>query len=198
MIRTIHLHGALGKRFGREIQLAVDTPAEAVRALCTMLKGFEAHVTDRYYQVFRGRRREGIDVDPQELHVRFADAEAELHIVPRAAGAKRQGLGKIILGGLLIAASFVIPGGWAIAGKAISGIVAQAGVAMVLGGVSQMLAPQRASDYENRDQPQSELFSSATNVTTPGVAVPVIVGECEVGSVVVSAAIHVEDRATDA
>jgi predicted phage tail protein len=122
MIRTIHLHGALGKRFGREIQLAVDTPAEAVRALCTMLQGFEAHVTERYYQVFRGKKRAGIDLDPQELHARFADAETELHLVPRAAGAKRQGLGKIILGGLLIAASFVVPGGWAIAGKAVSGI----------------------------------------------------------------------------
>lgn len=197
MIRTIHLHGALGKRFGREIQLAVDTPAEAVRALCMMIKGFDAYVTDRYYQVFRGRKREGVDLDPQELHARLADMETELHIVPRASGAKRQGLGKIILGGLLIAASFVVPGAWSIAGSAVSSIVAKAGVAMVLGGVSQMLAPQRGADYENRDQPQSELFSSAINVTTPGVPVPVVVGECEVGSVVVSAAIHVEDRATD-
>ncbi|MCZ4269025.1 tail assembly protein [Rhodobacteraceae bacterium G21628-S1] len=202
MIRTIYLHGALGKRFGREILLAVESPAEAMRALCTMLKGFEAHVTERYYQVFRGRKSKGLDLNPQELHVRFSDVEAELHIVPRAAGAKRQGLGKVILGGLLIAASFVVPGAWAIGAGAnavaVSGVVAQAGVAMVLGGVSQMLAPQRASDYENRDQPQSALFSSAINVTTPGVPVPVVVGECEVGSVVVSAAIHVEDRASDA
>ena len=196
-VRTIHLHGALGKRYGCEIRVAVETPAEAVRALCTMLQGFEAHIADRYYQVFRGRKSDGVDIVPQELHVRFSDAETDLHIVPRAVGAKRQGLGKVILGSLLIAASFVVPGGWAIAGKAVSGIVAQAGVAMVLGGVSQLLAPQRSSSYENRDQPQSELFSGPTNVTTPGVAVPVILGECEVGSVVVSAAIHVEDRAID-
>lgn len=195
MIRTVYLHGALGETFGREIRLAIDSPAEAVRALCSMIKGFEAHITDRYYQVFRGAEIDGRDQTPQELHASFADDEAELHIVPRPEGAKRQGLGKIILGAVLIAASFVIPGGWAIAGKAVSGIVAQAGVAMVLGGVSQMLAPQVSSDYENREQPKSALFSSAVNVTTPGVPVPVVVGECEVGSVVVSAAIHVEDRA---
>jgi predicted phage tail protein len=198
MIRTIHLHGALGKRFGRELRLAVDSPAEAVRALTTMLSGFDQYVRDRHYQVFRGRKGDGIDLAPQELHVRFADAEVELHIVPRAAGAKRNGLGKILLGGLLIAASFVIPGSWAIAGKAVSGIVAQAGVAMVLGGVSQMLAPQSGADYDSRELPKSAIFGSAVNVATPGVPVPVIVGECEVGSVVVSAAIHVEDRATDA
>ncbi|WP_082152510.1 tail assembly protein [Candidatus Rhodobacter oscarellae] len=194
MIRTIHLHGALGDTFGQEFRLAVDSPAEAVRALCTMLKGFEAHVRDRYYQVFRGAEIDGRDQSPQELHVAFTTDEAVLHIVPRAIGAKRQGLGKVILGGLLIAASFAIPGGWAIAGKAVSGIVAQVGVAMVLGGVSQMLAPQRASDYESREQPTSDLFNSTVNVTTPGVPVPVLVGECEVGSVVISAAIHVEDR----
>lgn len=194
MIRTIHLHGALGQRFGRRIQLAVDSPAEAVRALCTLLGDFEGHVTSRYYQVFRGRRQDGVDLTPQDLHVRFADSETELHIVPRVAGAKRRGLGKLILGGLLIAASFVIPGGWAIAGKAVSGIVAQAGVSMLLGGVSQMLAPQSGADYESRDQPRSALFGSAINVTTPGVPVPVVIGECEVGSVVVSAAIHIEDR----
>lgn len=196
MIRTVYLHGALGETFGREIRLAIDSPAEAVRALCTMLKGFEAHVRDRYYQVFRGAEVDGRDQSPQEMHVAFSQDETELHVLPRAIGAKRQGLGKIILGGLLIAASFAIPGGWAIAGKAVSGIVAQAGVAMVLGGVSQMLAAQQSqSDYESREQPKSDLFNSAVNVTTPGVPVPVLVGECECGSVVASAAIHLEDRA---
>lgn len=195
MIRTVYLHGALGEAFGREFRLAIDSPAEAVRALCTMIGGFDAHMRERYYQVFRGAEIDGRDQTPQELHVAFADDEAEIHIVPRAIGAKRQGIGKVILGAVLIAASFVIPGGWAIAGTAISGIVAQAGVAMVLGGVSQMLAPTpSAASYEDREQPKSQLFGSAVNVTTPGVPVPVVVGECEVGSVVVSAAIHVEDR----
>ncbi|WP_224826294.1 hypothetical protein [Cognatishimia sp. MH4019] len=196
MIRTVYLHGALGEAFGREFRLAIDSPAEAVRALCTMIGGFDAHMRDRYYQVFRGAEVDGRDQTPQELHVAFADDETELHIIPRAIGAKRQGIGKVVLGAVLIAASFVIPGGWAIAGKAVSGLVAQAGVAMVLGGVSQMLAPQPTSgtsDYDSREGPKSELFGSAVNVSTPGVAVPVVVGECEVGSVVVSAAIHVED-----
>lgn len=36
MLRDIHLHGALGRRFGRHHRLAVATPAEAVRALCDL------------------------------------------------------------------------------------------------------------------------------------------------------------------
>ncbi|WP_147112077.1 tail assembly protein [Tateyamaria sp. syn59] len=194
MIRTVYLHGALGEAFGLEFRLAIDSPAEAVRALCTMVDGFEAHMRDRYYQVFRGAEIDGRDQTPQELHVVFADDETELHIVPRAIGAKRRGLGKIILGSVLIAASFLIPGSTQFL-TAVSDFAARTGVALALGGVSQMLAPTPSrANYEEREQPKSQLFGSAVNVTAPGVAVPVLVGECEVGSVVVSAAIHVEDR----
>ena len=114
--------------------------------------------------------------------------------MPRAAGRKDNGLGKVLLGNLLIAASFVVPGSWAILGKSVSVLVGNLGVAMVLGGISQMLAPSLDANAD-RDQPKSDLFGGAVNVTTPGVGVPVLVGECEVGSVVISAAIHVEDRA---
>ena len=113
--------------------------------------------------------------------------------MPRIRGRKENGLGKILLGGLLIAASFVIPGSWAILGKSVSVLVGNLGIAMVLGGISQMLAPSLDSNAD-RDQPKSDLFGSAVNVTTPGVGVPVVIGECEVGSVVISAAVHVEDR----
>lgn len=198
MIRTIHLHGALGASFGREIRLDVASPAEAVRALCLMVEGFRAHVERGCYQVFRGRRDRGIDLDPQELHVGFSDIDVELHLVPRAAGAKNRGLGKVLLGGLLIAASFVVPGGWAIAGEAVSGMVAQAGIAMAIGGVAQMLAPQQRQPEETDNGEASTRFGGAVNIATVGVAVPVIVGECEVGSRVVSAAMMVVDRVVEA
>ena len=33
MIRTVHLHGALGREFQRQYRIDVESPAEAVRAL---------------------------------------------------------------------------------------------------------------------------------------------------------------------
>lgn len=197
MMRAIYMHGALGARFGREVRLDVASPAEAVRALSVMLPGWRAHVEAGAYQVFRGRRGAGVDLAPQELHVQFSDADTELHIVPAATGAKREGLGKVLAGTLLIAASFVIPGAWAIAGSTVSGMVAQAGVAMALTGVGQMLSPRQSARGQNTKPAvdPSDLFSGPVNVAAPGGAVPVVVGLCEVGSVVVSAAIHVEDRA---
>lgn len=39
-MRTIKLYGKL-RKFGREFKLAVSTPAEAIKALCVMVPGFE-------------------------------------------------------------------------------------------------------------------------------------------------------------
>lgn len=49
MRRTVHLHGRLGKKFGRRFDLEVNSPAEAIRALCVQLKGFETYIRDRSY-----------------------------------------------------------------------------------------------------------------------------------------------------
>ncbi|MCP3971682.1 MAG: tail assembly protein [Rhodobacteraceae bacterium] len=191
---TVHLHGSLGKAFGGKLRMAVHSPAEAVRAMVSQLDGFGDHVERRLYQVYRGPVGRGRDNDPQELHIQLAGGERDIHFVPRARGSKERGVGKILLGGLLIAASFVIPGSWAILGQGIAGLAGNIGVAMVLGGVSQMLAPG-TPDRSDEEQPKSDLFGGALNVTTPNAAIPVIAGTCEVGSVVVSAAIHIEDRA---
>lgn len=45
-IRTVRLYGWLGRAFGREHRLAVASPAEAVRALCALLPGFEKALAD--------------------------------------------------------------------------------------------------------------------------------------------------------
>ncbi|MEL6959708.1 MAG: tail assembly protein [Pseudomonadota bacterium] len=193
MIRDIFLHGALGQRFERHIRLDVVSPAEAVRALSMMLPGFNDHVEARSYQVFRGCAEDGVSLTPQDLHIRFADTETELHIVPEASGAKRGGFAKVITGALLIAASFAIPG----AGAFLGGALPRIGASMIFGGIAQAFSPQGNTNYEDREQPTSDLFTGPVNVSTPGAPVPVLFGECEVGSVVISAAIHVEDRASD-
>lgn len=195
MIRTITLHGALAEQFGTVFKMDVKTPAEAVRALCTMLDGFQIYIDDKYYQLFRGAEIDGRDQDPQELHIQFSDDDKELHIVPRSEGAKKGGIGKIILGAILVIVSFFIPAVWAIAGKSIAGMVASAGVAMALGGLAQVFAsPNQGVDYNATENQTGSLFNGSLNSVQPGAAVPVLIGESEVGSVVASAAIHLEDR----
>lgn len=198
MIRTIHLHGALGLRFERQYRLSVSSAAEAIRALSSQLPGFDDAVGGEFYQMMRARPGESLDLDPHELHFPLGPSD-ELHIIPRGAGSKRNGVGKIILGTLLLAASFFVPGSWAATASLSSTVTTleTIGTGLLLQGVSSILAPQRASNYESRDQPTSSLFGGAANLSTPGSPVPLLVGECEVGSVVISASIHVEDRVSD-
>jgi predicted phage tail protein len=205
MLRAIHLHGALGRDFGRVHELDVGSPAEAIRALCTMLPGFRARVEAGLWQVFRGARRSGNDIAEHELAVGFGD-EAAMHLVPRAKGAARRGLGKILLGAALIAVSFLMPaaplaGTGLLAAQGVSWGTTFAGLGLSLGlsGISMMLAPPMTSSYDDREQPRSKLFGQGGNVSVPGAAVPVIAGRCVTSyTLVASAAVHIEDAESDA
>lgn len=59
-IRTVKLYGQL-RQFGKSYQLAVRTPAEAVKALCVQIPGFERFLSNAksrglVFAVFRGKK----------------------------------------------------------------------------------------------------------------------------------------------
>lgn len=193
MMKTIVLHGDLGATFGREARIDVASPAEAIRALAILKPGFRQHIETGAYRVFRGDPALGRDHDADELDLRLPDHDAEIHIVPHVSGAKDDGIGKVILGAALVGASFAIPGSAMILGKSAAGMVGQLGASMLLGGVSMLLTP-RPDAGGGQERESSDLFSGSYNRSDPGGARPVVFGECEVPIVIVSAAIHVEDR----
>lgn len=60
-VRNIVLHGRLGKLFGREHRFMCSNTAGATRALCVMVKGFEAELISSKergvgYLCFDGKR----------------------------------------------------------------------------------------------------------------------------------------------
>lgn len=196
-MKTIVLLGELGKRYGRRHLLDVSSPAEAVRALCANFKDFAGFVstsTERNvgYRVITGRA----DLSVDELH---NPAGRTITIAPVIAGAGGSGLGKVLIGALLIAA-VVFTGGVALAanGLVFSGLTAQiafsVGVSLALGGVAQMLAPTPKSLDRGVDENKpSYIFDGAQNRSIQGQAVPVGYGRMIVGSAVISAGINVED-----
>lgn len=214
MTSAIHLHGRLGRRFGPQFDLDVDTPAEAIRALCTMLRGFRAALSEGAYRVVRGR----VGLVPEGLGLRLGDKE--MHIIPAAAGAKNAGTGKIIAGVILLVAAVVTagvalaaaPAGAGVLGTAMSaGAVAStsavgiAGVAtvsqlgflglgLVLTGASMLLSSQpKSQNALSVDQNPSFMFSGPAQTYAQGGAVPLIYGECMVGSIVGAAALKSDD-----
>ncbi|MFY3936024.1 tail assembly protein [Achromobacter xylosoxidans] len=196
-VRLVRLYGWLGKRFGREHRLAVASPAEAVRALCALLPGFEPALlaSERRgvrFACFAGRR----NLSQDEL--RHPVGVDVIRIAPMLAGAKNGGLFQTMLGAVLIAAAAIYSGGVAAAFQAGGMVQATAtmGLSMMLSGVAQMLSPQQRllSAKDRPDNGASYNFNGPVNTTAQGNPVPLLYGEMFVGSATISAGIYSEDH----
>lgn len=195
-LKTVLLYGALGQRFGRVHRLAVDTPAEAVRALSANFPAFEAYVA-RSESGYRVRYSDAVAENARELH--NPAGPGTIRIIPVVAGAKN-GMGGIFLGAALIAFAWWNPLGWstiAFMGTTVGAAMTSIGVSLVLGGVTQMLAPQPKTPTvaERPENQPSYLFDGPVNTTAQGHPVPVGYGRLIVGSAVISAGISVEEAA---
>lgn len=211
-MKTIYLHGTLGKKYGKSYTLNVEDVVSACKHLARLVPGFRKEVRDGTYKVIRGKVKGGKQLGPDELYMTLKD---EVHIYPITAGSK--GGGKAILGILLLGVAVFMTGGAALgigaaafgtgltagAGATLSltlaGTVAAFGASMLLGGVAMMLSPTPGSDYGSReDTTQSFLFNGVQNTTEQGGPIPLIYGRFMVGSKVVSAAVTTEDISASA
>ena len=196
MIRTIHLHGDMGRRFGRHHRLDVGSAAEAFRALGAQLPGFKRYALEASFRIVRGASlKKGRDLAEGALGMRLG--AADLHLVPvvaGSAGGKGQNIGKIVAGTAIAAVAWwAAPAAGGMAATLFGGVtygnVAGFGLLTALSGVSGLLTPQ---PKKQKDQ-SSALFSSAANIAEEGATIPWVWGRCMVGSVVASQGMSAED-----
>jgi predicted phage tail protein len=197
-MKKIILYGKLA-RFGKEFELNVRDTAEAIRALCCQLPGFEAEFKEGSYYLLRDNE---IELTEEQLHLSFGKAR-ELHILPEAVGAKRGGLGKAILGIAVIGVAIALaPATGGLSATAISslgvtyGNIAMFGASLALTGIGQLISPTpRVGDYGSREQADerpSFIFNGPVNTVEQGQPVPLVYGTMRVGSVVISAGLTAE------
>ncbi|ELM7725903.1 tail assembly protein [Escherichia coli] len=193
-LTTIRLYGVLGARFGRVHRLAVQTSAEAVKALCINLDGLESYLLNAKkngmtFAVFRGRRNIGAD-DFKNLA-----GSTDIRIAPVMEGAKKAGLFQTILGAVMVVAGIVVTGmTFGSAGVIGAGMVS-AGIGMMVGGIYQMLSPQ-PKGLQGRDDPDNKpsyAFGGSVNTLAMGNPVALLYGEREIGGAIISAGIVAED-----
>lgn len=130
MLRTIHLHGSLAEQFGPSFKMQVNSPCEAIRALCTQLHGFERTIAegDAFRcvvgkKISKGRsfgatrlprtddeHREAAKTLATDLRQPWHTGEEDFHIVPVVRGRGRGGVAKIVVGVVLIAAAVMTSG----------------------------------------------------------------------------------------
>ena len=199
MLRKIKLYGELANFVGhKEFEVKVETLSQAVSFLINNFAGIEEYMNPKYYQVKVGNYL----IDETEIH--HPIGQEDIHFVPVIQGAGR-GLGKILLGGALIALSFGVGGvfsapliqsgtfSFAAAGlgaKAAFGI----GAGLLLSGVSDMLFPvPKLPDFNSEQDPRISFnFSGTQQTTRAGTPVPLVYGEIFTGSVVISGAVDTE------
>lgn len=188
----VRLHGHLRARFGRVFHLAVETPAEAINALSTQIKGFADAVRGWAGPGYRLRVGDGDRADWRDEHTaRLGLGQARrIDIVPSVSGAKRQGWGQVIVGAVLVVVGYVLS---AYGYGALGGPMAKAGWAMMLGGAIALLSPVPRGSGSKAGQEVSQQLSGPPNITSPGGPVPLIIGRCLVGSVTVSAGMSTDE-----
>lgn len=200
-LKIIRLYGKLGTRFGRVHRLAVNSAAEAVRALCMIKPGFERELMtsrDRgiNYAVFLGKKNIAED---EMFHPTGSE---DIRIAPILQGSGRGGIFQTILGAAMMVFAMWATNGfsglasWAETMKSGWGIVATMGMTMAMGGIMQMLSPQ-VKGLGTKDNPEngaSYAFNGAVNTTAQGNPVPLGYGRMIVGSAVISAGIYAMDQ----
>ena len=203
MLRKLKLYGELAEFIGhKEFEIQVHSLPQAISFLVNNFPEVEAYMNSKYYQVKVGN----YEITKDQIHDPIG--QQDIHIVPVISGAGGDSFGQILLGGLLIGASFLFPGAGifgtyglggtsavtaATAGATTAGIVGTAigtglsyiGLGLVLQGVGNILFPTQNPEFE--DNPQiSFSFSGTQNTARAGTPVPIVYGEIFTGSVVIS------------
>ena len=209
MLRKVRLYGQLAEFVGRKvIEADLSSAAEAVRMLIANFPGLNGHMADRHYKVLVGDGALTLD----DLHNPVG--QEEIKIVPVIVGAGGNGgLLSVVLGAALIAGA-VVSGGASlgllgfssnavigvssasfITTGAVAAVAGNIGLALVLGGVAQMISPTpeipQGPDTV-QDPRKSFSFSGVQNTSRGGTPVPIVYGKTLTGSVVVSAGVDTE------
>ena len=196
MLRKLKLYGELAEFIGhKEFEIKVHNVSQAVSFLIHNFPEVESYMNPKYYQVKIGN----YDIDESELG--YPIGQEDIHFIPTISGAGR-GLGKVLLGAVLIGAAFFVPQGLALSkgigtgfGFAKAGALAKGlvyvGASLVLQGVSDLLFPlPEPQKFSSEEDPQLSFnFSGVQNTSRAGTPVPIVYGEIITGSVVISAAI---------
>lgn len=147
----IIFHGRIADTFGREFEIQSNVPAEALEGLIRQLPGWD-----------RGLVVDVLGFDTEEA-LRAPTDLNEIHVMPSMFGGG--GVGKIIIGAVLIVAGIVamtIPGGQAIGMGLIS-----FGASLALAGVTELMMKAPSVD-KSSDPPASKYLGINKNTAAIG------------------------------
>ena len=194
-LKVVKVYGALRKRLGQcRFEFDVATPAQAIKALCVNFPGLDKWLIDSEqdgvgYRVAVSKEKI-TEQDMTPLIMPFSEREV-FSITPVIAGAGR-GVGQVLLGAVLIGASF-IPGVGAFAASAMQTV----GASLTLNGIATLISPQPQLGLERGKEAarlESFIFNNVVNTAKQGLPVPIAYGRVFVGSAVLSSGLDVDQK----
>lgn len=188
-LKKIKVYGKLRQFLGKSyFMAAVKSPQQAMSFLIANFEGIQKHMNDQIYKVKMGGRV----ISEEYLSM---TGQGDIQIIPVATGSGP--VVPIVAGALGISAgAAVAAGGVTILGitlgAAIGPVLTAIGTSMLIGGVTDLLAPQNpipdtssVSDIDPAIR-GSYSFSGIQNVSNSGVPIPIIYGLVYSGSIIIS------------
>lgn len=157
--------------------------------LLTQIQGLRNHLRNGYYKVRIGKQYLSNDQLQNNPMIELDD-NATVHFTPVVAGAGKNvaGIANIIVGVVLVAASWYVGGaaGWAYLAS---------GVVMMAAGAVTLLSktPDMSSGVSDGEKKQSTSFSNIRNLTPQGRPIPLLYGKMMTSLVLISQGIETFD-----
>lgn len=187
---TVRFYGSL-KTFGQSFQLNVADTAEALRALFAQLPNLRHTIQQGFYKIRIGQQYIDNRYLEQGFFYKLKDGMT-IHITPVVKGAKKAGVFQTIAGAIITVIGVVLAYTPA---AAFSGNVISLGIAMMAGGVAQMLTktPSMGGMGSESEKKQSTAFSNVQNMAAQGQPVPLAYGRIRCGSMIISQGVETVD-----
>ena len=197
----VFLHGKVGKKYGKEWDLNVKSPNEALRAIDANSDGFFKYLASKECENLKWKVYSNKKPIKNHEELNLERKSKEVHFFPKVRGKDRNGDmmawgGAGILGGLgLNALGDYLGDSWI--GNALSwvgDVAIEIGSALLLQGAIGSLMddpepPQVEAQGPTMKNTASFTFSRPLNNTTQGAAVPLGYGRLRIGSHVISSAV---------
>lgn len=193
MLTNIILDGELGKNFGRSHRLSIKSPSQALRLIDTNIGGVMDWIKGNAkkfaaYKVlceFHDGRKEALS---DESFHRCRGKIKSIRFTPMvmgAGGGSGNGILQIVVGVAMLVIAYVFPPS--------APYLVGAGMGLILGGVSTLLAPKPKTDTSSeQEKNESHYFSGAENPTDQGQPVPLIYGRMRTGAQAISAGMTID------
>lgn len=179
---NVRFYGSL-KQFGTQFRLDCKTPAEVVQALTSQIPKLRQFIQQGLFTVRVGREYLDNRYLEQGLNQHLKD-DSTVHFTPVLKGSKKAGLFQTIVGAVMVVVGAVFQQYYLVG----------AGIAMVAGGVAQMLTKMPPmSTGKDAERKQSTSFSNLSNMAAQGRPMPLAYGRIRVGSLIISQGVETMD-----